>query len=363
MQLVDLVGQYKELKPEMDAAIQRVLDSGYFIMGPELKALEDEVASFLDVQHAIGCASGTDALQVALMANNIGPGDEVITTAFTFVATVEVIALLGATPVYLDIDPVSYTIDPTAIEEAITEKTRAILPVHLYGQSAKMEDIMGIATKHNLVVIEDTAQAIGATRNGIYAGTFGDVGCISFFPSKNLGAYGDAGMMVTNDTELAENLRIITKHGSKTKYQHEVLGVNSRLDALQAAILRVKLPHLSRWNENRAAVAEIYKSGITADEVTLPETLPGNSHIYHQFSIQVPDRDDLRAYLQDREIPTAVHYPIPLHRQPAFKDVGRNTGLSVSEEVASHIISLPIYPEMPETDQQTVVDAVNAYFS
>lgn len=363
MQMVDLVTQYQELKPEMDAAIQGVLDSGYFIMGPELQALEKEVAAFLDVEHAVGCASGTDALQIALMAHDIGPGDEVITTAFTFVATVEVIALLGATPVYVDIDPESYTLDPEAVEAAITENTRAIIPVHLFGQCARIEELTEIAKRHNLAVIEDTAQAIGATRNGQYAGTFGDVGCISFFPSKNLGAYGDGGMMVTRDGELAEKLRMISKHGSRVKYQHETLGVNSRLDALQAAILRVKLPHLEDWSSKRRRVAEHYRTGLQAAEVTLPRTLDGNTHVYHQFSIQVPDRDDLRAYLQDRGIPTAIHYPVPLHKQPAFRDVGRNLGLTISEQVAGHILSLPIYPEMPPADRETVIDAINTYYS
>jgi len=363
MQMLDLVKQYNELRPEMDEAIQRVLDSGYFIMGPELKAFEKEVAEYMEVGHAVGCASGTDALQVALMALYIGPGDEVITTPFTFVATVEVIALLGAEPVYVDIDPVSYTIDPAKIEEAITDKTRAIIPVHLYGQSAVMEEINHIADTHGIPVIEDTAQAIGAKRNGAFVGTTGTVGCISFFPSKNLGAYGDAGMMVTNDAALAEKLRMITKHGSKVKYQHELLGVNSRLDALQAAILRVKLPHLDTWNSKRAEIAERYKQGIIAKEVTLPTTLDGNTHIYHQFSIQVPERDDFQAYLKDREIPTAIHYPIPLHRQPAFQKIGRNPGVPIAEEVADHIISLPIYPEMPEEDQQLVIDSINSYFS
>jgi len=363
MQMVDLVTQYKQLKPEMDKAIQRVLDSGYFIMGPELKALENEVADYLGAKHTVGCASGTDALQVSLMAADIGPGDEVITTPFTFVATVEVIALLGAVPVYVDIDPVSYIIDPDQIEAAITEKTKAIIPVHLYGQTAPMEQIMEIADKHNLVVIEDTAQAIGAERHGQKAGTFGTMGCISFFPSKNLGAYGDAGMVVTDDAELAEKVRMVTKHGSKVKYQHELLGVNSRLDALQAAILRVKLPHLNEWNAKRAQLAEKYKAGITAKDVTLPQTLSGNNHIYHQFSIQVPDRDDFQEYLKEKGIPTAIHYPIPLHKQPAFKSIGRNTGVAVCDEVSEHIISLPIYPEMPESDQSLVIETINGYFS
>ncbi len=363
MQMVDLVTQYKQLQPEMDEAIQRVLDSGYFIMGPELKSLEQEVAEYLNVKHAVGCASGTDALQVALMAQNIGPGDEVITTPFTFVATVEVIALLGAVPVYVDIDPVSYILDPAQIEAAITEKTKAIIPVHLYGQTAPMESIMEIANRHNLAVIEDTAQAIGAERNGQRAGTFGSAGCISFFPSKNLGAYGDAGMVVTNDDDVAERVRMITKHGSKVKYQHELLGVNSRLDALQAAILRVKLPHLSAWNTKRAELAENYKSGISAEAVTLPQTLPGNNHIYHQFSIQVPNRDDFQAYLKQHDIPTAIHYPIPLHKQPAFQSVGRSAGVPIAEEVSEHIISLPIYPEMPAADQSLVIDTINGYFS
>lgn len=363
MQMVDLVGQYHSLRPEMDEAIQRVLDSGYFIMGPELKALEQEVAEYLGIKYGVGCASGTDALQVALMALDIGPGDEVITTPFTFVATVEVIALLGAEPVYVDIDPDTYIIDPEKIEEAVTDKTRAIIPVHLYGQTAPMQEITDIAEKYGLHVIEDTAQAIGARQNGQCAGTFGTTGCISFFPSKNLGAYGDAGMVVTNDQETAEKVRMITKHGSRVKYQHETLGVNSRLDALQAAILRVKLPHLDEWNRKRAEIAKRYKTEITPDQVTLPTTADGNTHIYHQFSIQVPDRDDFQDYLKEHDIPTAIHYPIPLHKQPAFENVGRNTGVPVAEEASAHIISLPIYPEMPESDQSLVIQTINEYFN
>lgn len=363
MQYVDLVGQYKEIEDEIREAMQGVLDSARYIMGPELKALEGEIADYLDVGYGVGCASGTDALQVALMAYDIGPGDEVITTPFTFVATVEVIALLGAEPVYVDIEPEGYTIDPAAIEDAITDKTKAIIPVHLYGQTARMEEIMEIAERHNLKVIEDAAQAIGARRNGTAAGTFGDIGCISFFPSKNLGAFGDGGMMVTGNAELADHLRMITKHGSKKKYNHEVLGVNSRLDALQAAILRVKLRHLDRWNEGRAAVAKRYSEGITASEVTRPTKLEGNTHIFNQYSIRVPERDDFQNYLSERDIPTAIHYPIPLHRQPAFQHVGRNMGVPVSEKVSEEIISLPMYPGMPESDQDLVIETINTYFS
>jgi dTDP-4-amino-4,6-dideoxygalactose transaminase len=363
MQLVDLVAQYKDLKPEIDEAVHRVLDSGYFIMGPELKALEEEVAEYLQVKHAIGCASGTDALQIALMAHGIGDGDEVITTPFTFVATVEVIALLGAEPVYVDIDPATYNINPDAIKDAITARTKAIIPVHLYGQTAEMERINPLAEEYDLAVIEDTAQAIGARRHGEFAGTFGDVGCISFFPSKNLGAFGDAGMMVTDNDEVNEKLRMIAKHGSRVKYQHEALGVNSRLDALQAAVLRVKLPHIDEWNQKRFEVASNYMENTTADEVTLPTIAEGNTHIFHQFSIQVPDREDFQAYLKERDIPTAVHYPIPLHKQPAFQTVGRNTGVPVAEKVSEHIVSLPIYPEMPGEDQALVIETVNNYFS
>ncbi|MBD3275046.1 MAG: aminotransferase class I/II-fold pyridoxal phosphate-dependent enzyme [Candidatus Marinimicrobia bacterium] len=363
MQLVDLVAQYKDLKSEIDEAVHRVLDSGYFIMGPELKALEEEVAEYLDVKHAIGCASGTDALQIALMAHGIGRGDEVITTPFTFVATVEVIALLDAEPVYVDIDPATYNINPDAIKDAITARTKAIIPVHLYGQTAEMEKINPVAEEYDLAVIEDTAQAIGARRNGEFAGTFGDVGCISFFPSKNLGAFGDAGMMVTDNDDINEKLRMIAKHGSRVKYQHEALGVNSRLDALQAAVLRVKLPHIDEWNQKRFQVASNYMENITADEVTLPTIAEGNTHIFHQFSIQVPDREDFQAYLKERDIPTAVHYPIPLHKQPAFQTVGRNTGVPVAEKVSEHIVSLPIYPEMPGEEQALVIETVNNYFS
>ncbi len=363
MQLVDLVAQYKTLKSEIDDAIHRVLDSGYFIMGPELKALEEEVADYMQVNHAIGCASGTDALQIALMAQDIGPGDEVITTPFTFVATVEVIALLGAEPVYVDIDADTYNIDPDAVKDAITAKTKAIIPVHLYGQTAEMENILPVAEEYNLTVIEDTAQAIGAKRNGTFAGTFGQIGCISFFPSKNLGAFGDAGMMVTNDNAINERLRMIAKHGSRIKYQHEALGVNSRLDALQAAILRVKLPHIDEWNSKRADIASNYMDNIHADEIQMPTIADGNTHIFHQFSIKVPQREDFQAYLKERDIPTAVHYPIPLHKQPAFQKVGRSMGVPIAEEVSRHIVSLPIYPEMPQEDQELVIETVNNYFN
>src|SRR5713101_2448078 len=313
LQLVDIRDQYQKLKPEIDEAIHRVLDSGQFILGKEVHEFETNIARYLGVPHAIGCASGTEALQVAMMALGIGPGDEIITTPFSFAATVETIALLGAKPVYADINPTTFNIEPHLIQKVITKKTRAIIPVHLYGQPADMDTIMDIARKHDLHVIEDAAQAIGAGFNGKKAGTIGDIGCISFFPTKNLGAYGDAGMIVTNDKQLADRTRMIIEHGSKVRYYHDILGLNSRLDAIQAAVLNVKLKYLDEWNRTRKTFAENYNGMFEGSGVITPTVKSDRTHIFHQYTIRVKRRDDLAKYLREKQIPHAIYYPIPLY--------------------------------------------------
>jgi dTDP-4-amino-4,6-dideoxygalactose transaminase len=351
--MTDIQIQYQKHKAEFDAAIHRVLDSGYYILGKEVTDLENAIAKYLDVKYAVGCASGTDALQIALMALDIKPGDEVITTPFTFVATAETIVLLRATPVYVDIDERTYNIDPAKIEAAITPKTKAIIPVHLYGQAAEMDPIMQIALKHKLAVIEDNAQGIGATYKGKKVGGIGDIGTISFFPSKNLGAFGDAGMMVTNSEELCKKMRMICNHGSNVRYHHEILGVNSRLDALQAAILNVKLQYLDEWNNGRRKVVARYNTLLQGTAVVTPYVEPYNQHIYHQYTLRAQNRDGLGEALKTKGIPWAIHYPIPLHLQPAFAHLTCEKGACpVAEKVSEEVISLPIHSEL--TDEQLV---------
>jgi dTDP-4-amino-4,6-dideoxygalactose transaminase len=347
--LVDLVTQYQNMKQEMDTAIHGVLDSGAFILGPAVKEFEKNMATYTGVKHAVGVASGTDAIQLALMAYNIGAGDEVITTPMTFVATVEVMVLLGIKPIFVDIDPKTYIIDPNQIEDKITSKTKAIVPVHLYGQCADMDVINDIAKHHNLVVIEDSAQAVGATYKGKKATSLGDTGCLSFFPSKNLGAYGDGGMVLTDDDDIADRVRKLRVHGSATKYQHVYLGVNSRLDSLQAAVLNVKLNYIDQWNEMRRQNAAKYNERLSESPAVTPFVAEYNTHTYHQYTIQVEDRDGLQAYLKENDIATGIHYPIPLHLQPAYENLGYKKGdFPVAEEVSSHVVSLPMYPELPE---------------
>lgn len=360
LQMVDLVGQYQKIKPEIDEAIQKVVSSGHFIMGKEVKEFEADVAKYLGVQHAIGCASGTDALQIAMMALGIGPGDEVITTPFTFVATAETIVLLRAKPVYVDIDPKTYNIDPNAIEKAITKKTKAIIPVHLYGQPAEMDPIMEISKKHGIPVIEDNAQAIGADYKGKKAAGIGTFGCISFFPSKNLGAYGDAGMVVTNDAALAEKARMIIVHGSRVKYQHEILGINSRLDTLQAAILKVKLKYLDVWIEARRKAATKYTQLFSKEpSVTPPLETPYGRHVYHQYTIRLKNRDAVAKHLADKKIPHSIYYPIPLHLQEAFKHVGALKGtFPHTERAAEEVLSLPMHTELNDEQQSYIAQSV-----
>ena len=358
--LVDLVAQYKNIKEEMDAAIHAVLDSGYFVLGGASKEFEKNLAEYNGVKHALGCASGTDALQLSMMAHGLKAGDEIISTPMTFVATIEVMVLLGIKPVFIDIDPKTYCIDPNQIEAKITDKTKAIVPVHLYGQSADMDPIMEIAKKHDLLVIEDSAQAIGATYKNRRTCTLGDIGCISFFPGKNLGAYGDGGAVLTNDDEIAEKIKMIRVHGSGSKYEHLVLGINSRLDSMQAAVLNVKLKYIDDWNEKRRQHAARYTKLLSSlDNVIFPFTPDYNTHTYHQYTLQLKDRTGLQNFLKDNGIATGIHYPIPLHMQPAFEYMGHKEGdFPASEEVSSKVVSLPMYPELPKDHQDFVVEKI-----
>jgi len=364
LHMVDVVGQYRRIKPEIDAALQQVIESGQFILGKEVGELECKIAGYLGVKYAVGCASGTDALLVAMMALGVGPGDEVITTPFTFVATTETIVLLGAKPVYVDIDPITYNIDPSRIEAAVTPRTKAIIPVHLYGQSADMDPIMEVARKHHLAVIEDAAQALGASYKGKKVCSFGDIGCVSFFPSKNLGAFGDAGMVTTNDSTLWEKLKMIVVHGSNIRYYHDILGVNSRLDTLQAAVLAVKLKYLDRWNEMRRTFAARYDELLQGLPVILPYRSQECCHIFHQYTLRVPNRNALAGFLRERKIPHAIYYPIPLHLQKAFAVAGgRNGDIPMAEKAADEVISLPMHTELTEEQMSHVAGAILSFYS
>jgi dTDP-4-amino-4,6-dideoxygalactose transaminase len=347
--MVDLKNQYLKIKDEIDSAIHEVIDSTQFIQGKTLGEFENDCAGYLQSKYAIGCASGTDALQIAMMAIGIKPGDEIITTPFTFVATTETIALLGAVPVYIDIEPKTYNIDVNKIEERITSKTKAIMPVHLYGQPAEMDKIMEIAKKHNLKVIEDSAQAFGAVYKDKKVCSMGDIGCISFFPSKNLGAFGDAGMITTNDESLAKKIKIITSHGSSKKYYHETLGVNSRLDTIQAAILKVKLKYIDDYHQARITAAGKYNEGLK-NYTTVPYVLPYVKHIFHQYSIRVKERDNMQKYLAENGIPAMIYYPVPLHLQEAYRYNYKQGDFPITEEITKDILSLPMHTEL--TDEQ-----------
>ncbi len=360
--ILDLRRQYHELKDEIDAAVLAVFEGGHFIMGPNVKALESELASYLNVKHTVALNSGTDALHLALRALGVGPGDEVITAPFTFVATTEAIGIVGARPVFADIDPQTYNISPAAVEAAITPRTRAILPIHLYGCPAPMPEIMEIARRHGVAVVEDCAQAIGARIAGRDVGTFGDFGAFSFFPSKNLGAYGDGGMIVTGDDALAEKARMLRVHGGRIKYHHECLGVNSRLDEVQAAILRVKLPHLARWTQARRNVAARYAELLgDVQGVHLPSEPAGSYCVYHQYTVRVNNRDDVQAALGRRGVQTMIYYPVPLHVQAVHADLGYRAGdFPHSERAAQEVLSLPMFPEIAPEEQSAVAQALRA---
>ena len=360
--LVDLKAQYLSIKPEIDSAIQRVIDNTAFIMGKEVAQFEEAFAEFCGAEYAIGVSSGTGALFLALLAHGVGPGDEVITTPFTFFATGEAISTVGATPIFVDIDPVTYNIDPNLIEAAITPRTRAIMPVHLYGQPADMDSINAIAQKHGLVVIEDAAQAHGSRYNGQRAGVLGDSACFSFYPSKNLGCYGDGGAVVTNDPHVAREVAKLRNHGRMTKYEHDELGYGHRLDGIQAAILGAKLPHLDDWNAGRRDRASRYAELLADLPVITPEHLPNTEPVYHCYTIRLEDafdRDAVVQVLKDNGVGVGVHYPIPLHLQPAYRFLELGEGdFPISEYMARRVLSLPIYAELTDEQQNYVVDVL-----
>jgi dTDP-4-amino-4,6-dideoxygalactose transaminase len=360
--VLDLKAQYQSIKDEIDQAVLNVMDSGYFVLGPNVKALEAEVAEYVGCQHGVGVASGTDALRLSLEALDIGPGDEVITTPFTFVATANTISHAGARPVFVDIDPRTYNIVPAQIEAAITERTKAVVPVHLYGQPAEMDEIMDIARRHNLYVIEDCAQAIGAEDDGRRVGSFGELACFSFYPTKNLGAFGDAGMVTTNDPELAERVTVLRQQGSKARYYHDVLGFNSRLDEMQAALLRVKLRYLDDWQARRGQIATQYDEALGKLDVETPFVRPGVTHVYHQYTIRVARRDDLHEFLRERGVGSMIYYPLPLHLQKMYDDLGyAECSLPVSEGAGREVLSLPMYSELTDEQVQRVVEAIGEF--
>jgi len=364
--LLDLKPQYARLRDQIKAAIDEVCESCRFILGPKVEQFEKQVAEYLGVKHAIGVSSGTDALLCSLMAIGVGPGDEVITTPFTFFATAGSIARLGARPVFVDIEPDTFNIDPTKIEQAITARTKAIIPVHLFGQAAEMDPIVQIARKHNIRIIEDAAQAIGAKYKGQFVGGIGDLGCLSFFPSKNLGGFGDGGMIVTNDDDLAERCRVLRVHGSKPKYYHKFVGGNFRLDALQAAVLSVKLKYLDEWHEARRQNAAWYDQRLKDLPVTTPQIRPYNYSIYNQYTIRVADgrRDALREHLKAKGIGTEIYYPLPLHLQECFAYLGYKEGdLPEAEKAAKEVLSIPVWPEMTEQQRAYVTDAIAEFFN
>jgi dTDP-4-amino-4,6-dideoxygalactose transaminase len=373
--LLDLKAQHATIRAEVMAAMSEVMESQQFILGPQVKQLEQEVAAYSQCRHAVGVSSGTDALLVSLMAEGVGPGDEVITTPYSFFATAGCVSRVGARPVFVDIDPVSFNIDPASIEAAVTPRTKAVIPVHLYGQMAEMDPIMETAKKRNLAVIEDGAQAIGAEYKGRRAGSVGHYGCFSFFPSKNLGGAGDGGMVTANDDDRAERLRVMRGHGGKPKYYHSVIGGNFRLDTLQAAVLLVKLRHLDEWTAGRQKNADTYRrlfreAGVAvglADMkgkkgLVLPDELPGRRHIYNQFVIRVDRRDDLRAHLKEKGIGNEVYYPVPFHMQKCYAGLGYKDGdFPASERAARESLALPIYPELTSEMIAEVVGVVAGF--
>jgi dTDP-4-amino-4,6-dideoxygalactose transaminase len=360
---LDLKAQYRTIKPEIDAAIQRVMESQHFILGPEVESLEEEIATYTQTKFAVACASGSDALLLALIALEVGPGDEVVTAPFTFVATAGSIARLGARPVFVDIDPVTYNLDPGKLAAAISPRTKAIIPVHLFGMAADMDAIMA----RGIPVIEDAAQAIGAKYKGRPVGGIGRCGCFSFFPSKNLGGAGDGGLLTTNDGEFAEKLRVLRNHGGHSKYECELIGMNSRLDALQAAILRVKLRYLDGWTEGRgmnaARYLELFQSRGLDRILTLPRVRVGCTHIYNQYVIRAPRRNELKEHLRACGVPSDIYYPIPLHLQRAFAYLGYKPGdLPESEGASREVLALPIFPELSVAQQDFVVDSIAMFY-
>jgi len=356
---VDLQGQYQTIAPEINAAIQGVLDRSDYILGDEVRLFEDDFAKYIGAAHALSVGSGLDALELALRAYGIGPGDEVITAANTFIATVLAIIAVGAKPVLAEMDPATYNIAPAAIEAAITSRTRGIMPVHLYGQPADMEPILAIAKKHNLLVIEDAAQAHGAKYAGKRVGAWGHAAAFSFYPGKNLGAYGDGGIITTNDAAIAEKLRYLRNYGQKVKYEHVIAGTNSRLDTIQAAILRVKLRHLDRWNALRNEHAAAYSAALADGPFALPKIAANRDHIFHLYVVQIENRAAIQEFLNQRGIATGIHYPIPIHLQEACKPLGYSRGdFPLTEQASARILSLPMFPELTAQQRESVVDAL-----
>jgi dTDP-4-amino-4,6-dideoxygalactose transaminase len=364
---LDLKAQFAAIREEIMRAITDVMEESQFIMGPQIKSFESQMAAYVGTRAAVSCASGSDALLLALLALEIGPGDEVITTPFTFVATAGSVARTGAKPVFADIDPGTFNIDPNSIGALLTKRTRAIMPVHLFGLAADLEPILQVAKERNLAVIEDAAQAIGARYHGNQVGTLGTIGCFSFFPSKNLGGAGDGGMLTTNDAALADRLRLLRVHGSSQRYHYKILGTNSRLDTIQAAILQVKLAHLAEWSEARRQKAERYRtlfSEMELDKTVKVPLVPADCvHVYHQFVLRCSRRDELREFLRSSGIPTEIYYPMPLHLQPAFAYLNYRPGqLPESEAASREVLALPIYPELKEEHQVAVVQAIANFY-
>jgi len=365
--LLDLKAQYHIIKAEVLSVMEAVCDEQGFVLGPRVTAFEEATARYIGSRYAIGCASGSDALLLSLMAMGVKAGDEVITIPFTFFATVSSISRLGAKPVLIDIQPDTFNIDPALIERAITPRTKAIIPVHLFGQCADMAAINEIAKRKNIYVIEDACQAIGASHGNKRAGVLGDTGCFSFFPSKNLGGFGDGGLITTNDKTLADSMAMLRVHGSQVRYLHEAVGINSRLDALQAAVLQVKLKYLDQWTEGRRRNAERYQRLFAqtklTDRIVLPPTAPGNFHVYNQFTIRTPKRDELRAFLKEKGVGTEVYYPLPMHLQNCFHDLGYQKGsFPLSEQAAEEVMSIPIYAELTEAQQSYVVEMIADFY-
>lgn len=371
IQMVDLISQYKKIKPEVDSAIMQVIENAQFINGPQVSSFQADLEKYLDVKHVIPCANGTDALQIALMALDLKPGDEIITPSFTYIATTEVIALLGLKPIFVDVDKDTFCIDPDLIEAVITPKTKAIVPVHLYGQTSNMEAIMEIATKHNLYVIEDNAQAIGSDYhmpNGdVKSGTIGHIGCTSFFPSKNLGCYGDGGAIFTNDDQLAASMKMIANHGQSKKYHHDVVGCNSRLDSIQAAVLKIKLTHLDEYINARRKVADYYDNYFAnIDGIQTPFRGDKSKHVFHQYTLILEgiDRDGLNKYLADKDIPSMIYYPIAAHNQKMFASFGSaETHLPITDWLTERVLSLPIHTEMKEEQLKHICSAIAEFVS
>ena len=368
-EFLDLKAQFASIREEIMAAVTRVMESQHFILGPEVARFEEEVAAQLGAKYAVGCASGTDALILALLAAGVGPGDEVITTPLSFIATAGAVAYIGAKPVFVDIDPVTFNIDPRRIAAAVTSNTKAILPVHLFGLPADLDPILQSARGHHLPVIEDAAQAIGARYRGRAVGTIGDFGCFSFFPSKNLGGAGDGGLITTNDAGKAERLRMLRGHGSKQRYFHEILGTNSRLDALQAAVLSVKLRHLDKWEAGRIDRAQRYRqlfenTGLTR-HVSSPQIPSGEfHHVFNQFTIRVRRREELKDFLRRRGIPSEIYYPLCLHLQKAFEYLGYRAGqMPMAEKASEEVLSLPVFPELTDAHQDLIMQAIEDFYS